>query len=101
MEIRVDGGMSANGFLLQSLADFSGCVVTVSPEREATTRGAGLMALVGANELSVSDVSNMWAPTEKMEPVINEDERLQRRASWADVVTRAEKTIPELSSVSF
>jgi len=46
-EIRVDGGMSDNRFLVQCLADFTGLRVAVSSEREATTRGAGLMALVG------------------------------------------------------
>jgi glycerol kinase len=100
-EVRIDGGMSANSFLVQSLADHSGCVVTVSPEREATTRGAGLMALVGASALNLSDVASMWSPQRRVEPQISDDERSERRAQWATVVSRAEKTIPELSSVSF
>ena len=100
-QLRVDGGMSANAFFMQSLADHSGCVVTVSPQREATTRGAGLMALVAAGALSVADVEAMWNPQGTVEPLLSDDERAQRRATWADVVSRAEKTIPELSSVSF
>jgi glycerol kinase len=50
-EIRLDGGMSANRFFVQRLADFCGRSVAVSSEREATTRGAGLMALVSAGHL--------------------------------------------------
>ncbi len=50
-EVRVDGGMSANRFLMQCLADFTGLRVAVSSEREATTRGAGLMALVAHGAL--------------------------------------------------
>ncbi len=100
-ELRVDGGMSANDFVIQSLADFSGCTVAVSNEREATTRGAGLMALVGAGHLNVSDVEKLWAPRKHFDPQISADERGARREAWAQVVSRAERTVPELSSVSF
>jgi glycerol kinase len=100
-EIRIDGGMSANGFLLQTLADVSGCVVDRSPEREATTRGAGLMALVSVGALTVSDVEHMWQPDVCFEPSTSDDERLASRETWANVVHRAEATLPDLSSVSF
>lgn len=100
-EVRVDGGMSANDFLMQHLADVSGRAVHVSPEREATTRGAGLMALVAADALTIDDVGRMWAPDRTFEPTLPEDARAAVRASWDDVVGRAAATIPELSSVSF
>jgi glycerol kinase len=97
----VDGGMSANGFLLQRLADVSGREIAVSPEREATTRGAGLMALVGLGGLSLDDVSALWRPAHVYEPVATTDERESARAVWAHAVERAAAAIPELSSVSF
>jgi glycerol kinase len=100
-EIRVDGGMSANRFLVQRLADFTGLRVAVSSEREATTRGAGLMALVGHGVLSIHDVEGLWSPPHVLTPLLDDGQRLQSRADWADVVTRVEKTIPELSSVEF
>ena len=100
-EIRVDGGMTANTFFTQSLADVTGIPVTVSPEREATTRGAGLMALVGAGHMSLSDVEGIWAPTEVYSPSLGEEERTSRRATWASMIQRVEGTIPELSSVAF
>jgi glycerol kinase len=99
--VRIDGGMSANSFLCQALADYSGSVVSVSPEREATTRGAGLMALVSADALTLEDVEASWRPVLHYEPTLNDDERRTVRANWADVVSRAEGTIPDLSSVSF
>jgi glycerol kinase len=100
-EIRVDGGMSANGFLMQCLADFTGLRVAVSNEREATTRGAGLMALVGHGALSVEDVENLWSPAHEVTPTFDAPRRQRSRLEWASVVTRVEKTIPELSSVEF
>jgi glycerol kinase len=100
-EIRVDGGMSANGFLMQCLADFTGLRVAVSNEREATTRGAGLMALVGHGALSVEDVENLWSPARVVMPSFDALRRQQTRDEWATVVARVEKTIPELSAVEF
>jgi glycerol kinase len=100
-ELRVDGGMTENKFLVQCLSDFTGLRVTVSPEREATTRGAGLMALVSAGYLSLDEVEQMWSPTEVFAPQLDHDERQQIRSQWDDVVRRVEKTIPELSSIEF
>jgi glycerol kinase len=100
-ELRVDGGMTANRFFVQCLANFTGLTVTVSSELEATTRGAGLMALVGAGHLDIDDVENLWSPAEVFSPALSNDERLKLRSTWADTVRRVEKTIPELSSIEF
>ncbi len=100
-EVRVDGGMTANDVFLQSLADASGRQIAVSPEREATTRGAGLMALVGAGHLGLDDVESLWRPTRVLVPSLSDDERLARRATWAQAVARAAGTIPALSEIHF
>ncbi|MGD0854095.1 MAG: FGGY-family carbohydrate kinase [Acidimicrobiales bacterium] len=100
-EIRVDGGMSANRFLVQRLADFTGLPVAVSSEHEATTKGVGLMALVAHGALSVEDVEGLWRPSVVLTPTLTDDERVNVRGDWAGVVARVEKTIPELSAVEF
>lgn len=100
-ELRVDGGMSVNRFFVQRLADFSGHTVTVSSEREATTRGAGLMALVGAGHLTLDDVEHLWTPAFVATPSLSDDACQSARAEWRTTVQRAERTIPELSAVSF
>jgi len=100
-EIRVDGGMTANKFFVQSFANFTGIKVTVSPEREATTRGAGLMALVAGGYLAGSDVQGLWEPREVFLPEFDEEQRRQRRTTWSEIVSRVERTIPELSAVQF
>lgn len=99
--VRVDGGMTANSYLVQALADASGRTIEVSGEREATTRGAGLMALVASGSLTVDDVAEMWAPSQTVTPQLDEAFRTAAREQWADSVSRAEKTIPGLSGVSF
>jgi glycerol kinase len=100
-EIRVDGGMSVNRFFVQRLADLSGHDVAVSSEREATTRGVGLMALVAAGHLSLDDVEGLWLPSYVATPSLSDDEREVTRAAWRGVVERAQATIPELSTVAF
>ena len=100
-EVRVDGGVSASRFVVRQLADLTGCAVAVSAEREATTRGAGLMALVSAGHLSLADVEATWAPSQVVEPSIGDDEREARRTRWRDLVARVRRTIPELSDVAF
>jgi glycerol kinase len=100
-ELRVDGGMSANGFFLQRLADFTGLEVTTSSELEATTKGAGLMALVSAGHLTLDDVEDLWTPALTYRPHLDEPERTQSRASWRLNVERVERTIPELSAITF
>lgn len=100
-EIRVDGGMTANRFFVQCVADFTGLRVAVSTEREATTRGAGLMALVGAGHLRLEDVERIWSPAEVFTPHLDATRRANLRATWAATTRRVEKTIPELSSIAF
>ncbi len=100
-EVRLDGGMSHNRFFVQRLADFSGHRVAVSSEREATTRGAGLMALVSAGHLALNEVETLWSPGFVATPSMTGSTREESRAHWLDVVERAAGTIPELSAVSF
>ncbi|HUY43479.1 MAG TPA: FGGY-family carbohydrate kinase [Acidimicrobiales bacterium] len=100
-EVRVDGGMSANPYFIQRLADLVGRPVAVSSEREATARGAGLMALVATNHLSEHDVEALWHPRYVAEPSWSDDQRATQRATWRGVVERAAATIPELSAIAF
>ena len=100
-ELRVDGGMTANRFFVQCVANFTGLQVTVSSEREATTRGAGLMALVSAGFLTLDEVEGLWSPADVFLPQFTSPERSALRATWAETVKRVAKTIPELSAIEF
>ncbi len=100
--LRVDGGMSANGTFLQLLADVTGRAVEVSPELEATSRGAGLLAHLALGTLrDESALAAAWRPSRVVEPLVGDDERGSRRASWLAAKHQALRTIPGLSDVSF
>lgn len=100
--LRVDGGMTANASFVQMLSDATGRPVEVAPVREATTRGAGLLAFLGVGTLTdASQIGATWTPSTAVEPGVTEDERAQRREHWLRAKAQALRAIPSLSDVRF
>lgn len=100
--LRVDGGMSANPLFVQALADACGRPIELSPELEATTRGAGILAglAVGTWE-GMEAVAEGYCPRATVPPRLCESDRQALRARWLDARDRATRTIPELSEIEF
>jgi glycerol kinase len=95
--LRIDGGMSGNPTFVQALADAAQRPVEVSPQREATTVGAGLLAgLAVGTWYGWDDVAATWQPTTVVEPG-----RVLDRARWREAVERAAGWEPALSAISF
>jgi glycerol kinase len=95
--LRVDGGMTDNGTFVQALADAAQKPVEISPMREATSRGAALMAgLAVGHHRSVDDLAQTWNPKRRVEPAGVLD-----RDRWREAVARARNWIPELSGIDF
>jgi glycerol kinase len=93
--LRIDGGMSDNPTFVQALADASGRPVEVSPARDATTRGAGLVALVALGGFgAIDELADTWKPRVRVEP-----QRKLDRDRWREACARAGHWIPELSSI--
>ena len=59
-ELRVDGGASANGWLMQFQADMLGVPVVLPEISETTALGAAYLAGVGVGAWTVSDVRDAW-----------------------------------------
>lgn len=94
-ELRIDGGMTANGAFVQLLADAAGRPVLVSDEREATTRGAGLLAGVGAGWWpDVTATNAAGGSGHLVEPA-----GPSGRERWPDALERARGWLPELSAL--
>jgi glycerol kinase len=95
--LRVDGGMSGNPTFVQALADTTRRPVEVSPEREATTLGAGYLAGLAVGTWSGwDDIAAGWQPAAVVEPARDLD-----RARWRAAVERAAGWEPDLSAISF
>ncbi len=89
--------MSANAVFVQALADATQLPVEVSPEREATTLGAGFLAGLAVGTWGGwDDIAATWAPARVVEPggVLDRDR-------WREAVDRAAAWYPELSAISF
>jgi len=100
--LRVDGGMTANATFVQLLADATGRPVEIAPVREATTRGAGLLAFLGVGALrDEAAIAATWAPARTVEPRGSDDEREAARAAWLRAKAQALRAIPSLSDVRF
>lgn len=95
--LRVDGGMTDNNTFVQALADAAQKPVELSPMREATSRGAALMAgLAVGHHRSVDDLAHTWKPRVRVEP-----QRVLDRERWRAAITRSRDWLPELSGIDF
>jgi glycerol kinase len=95
--LRIDGGMSANAVFVQALADATQVPVEVSPEREATTLGAGFLAGLGGGTWGGwDDIAATWSPNRVVEPARELD-----RDRWREAVDRAANWYPDLSAIHF
>lgn len=95
--LRIDGGMSDNATFVQALADATQRSIELSPEREATTRGAAFLAgLAVGTWTGWDDVAATWAPRAAVEPARRLD-----RDRWREACDRAAGWIPELTAISF
>ena len=100
--LRVDGGMTDNDVFVQALADAIGRPVEISPVQEATTLGAGLLAgLAVGNYGTTEELAATFSPRRTVEPQGSEDDRVAGRERWLAARLKAERTIPELSGISF
>jgi glycerol kinase len=88
-ELRVDGGASANAWLMQFQADVLGVPVVVPEISETTALGAAYLAGVGVGGWTVSDVRDGWRERRRYEPAMGGDERATLLAGWSEALGRA------------
>jgi glycerol kinase len=83
--LRVDGGASANGFLVQFMADVLALPVEVAAERETTALGAAALAGVALGRWTEADVAAFRRTSARCEPQRNVTELV---AGWHDALRR-------------
>lgn len=87
--LRVDGGATANNFLMQYQADMLGVPVIRPVNREATAQGAAYMAGLTAGVWTREDLRSHWQTDETFSPKMDENTRLDRYRNWHKAVERA------------
>jgi glycerol kinase len=87
--LRVDGGMTANAWAMQRLADILGERVEVAAMTETTALGAAYHAgqAVGFYGDDAA-LAGGWTPSRIFEPQMSTDEREARYAGWLEAVER-------------
>ncbi len=85
--LKVDGGMSANDWLAQDLADMLGLEVERPDFVETTALGAAMLAGVGAGLFgSLGEAAAMRGAVRRFAPDMGEDVREARLAGWKRAV---------------
>lgn len=87
--LRVDGGMVANNWLLQRLADLTGLAVERPQIIETTALGAAYLAgLQHGIYASLDELGSQWALDQSFNPAISRSHRDHTVAGWHDAVRR-------------
>jgi glycerol kinase len=89
-ELRVDGGMVTNNWLVQDLADILDIGVTRPEFVETTAMGAAMLAAYGSGLYpSLADAADaMLSPVERFAPAIAEPTKQKRLAGWQDALAQ-------------
>lgn len=89
-ELRVDGGASANNFLMQFQADILGCPVHRPQIRETTALGAAFLAgLYIGFWKSEDEIRRSWTLDKAYHPVMESAERERLLTGWKKAVERS------------
>ncbi|MBN1265337.1 MAG: glycerol kinase GlpK [Anaerolineales bacterium] len=87
--LRVDGGASANNYLMQFQADILGVPVERPVIRETTALGAAYLAGLSMDVLSLSSITGQWKLDKRFEPQMESENRDHLYARWKDAVLRS------------
>jgi len=89
-ELRVDGGASANQFLMQFQSNVLGCKVVRPAVIETTALGAALLAGLAVGVWKdMDEIRSIWSMDLSLEPQMNEQEREKVLAGWHKAVQRS------------
>ncbi|MBR2420814.1 MAG: glycerol kinase GlpK [Oscillospiraceae bacterium] len=87
--LKVDGGASANNYLVQTQADICGAPVLRPRCVETTAMGAAYLAGLAVGYWpSLDDVRKNWAVDRQFTPAISQEERTERVQGWKKAVAR-------------
>lgn len=88
--LRIDGGMAANSWLAQDLADILDLPVERPQQVETTALGAAMLAAVGAGLFNQLDeaAAAMGGPVERFDPQMSGRERERRLGSWREALAK-------------
>ena len=89
LRLRVDGGMTANAYLMQRQADLLGIPVDVATVEESTALGIAGLAGIGAGILEIAALGSANPVTVSYWPGLDGSIRREQREAWGRFVAAA------------
>ena len=87
--VRVDGGMTANDWLMQFLADVIDLPVERPVVRETTALGAAMLALMQSDRsITLDDLASRWQLENSFTPAMDARDRNSLVAGWSQAIKR-------------
>lgn len=94
-ELRVDGGMAVNDWLMQFLTDILGIPVVRPQTVETTALGAALLAGLQAGVYaSLDEIGALWRIDRRFEPALDAARADTLYAGWREAVSRVQTVRP-------
>jgi glycerol kinase len=89
VRIRADGGMAANNFVMQGLADLLNTPVDRPQLTETTAFGAACLAGLHCGVYdSMDEIAQLWQLDRTFVPIADDAWRQQQKSRWLDAVSR-------------
>jgi glycerol kinase len=88
--LRVDGGMAANNWLMQDIADVTGVPIDRPKVLETTAWGAAILSMIGSGvAASLEEAAKLWSAETMWEAKQNKAQRDTRLLGWSRAVSRS------------
>ncbi|MEA3541145.1 MAG: glycerol kinase [Pseudomonadota bacterium] len=93
--LRLDGGMSANDWIAQDMADMLDIAVERPADVETTARGAAMLAALGAGlHGSIEAAAARLPGRQRFAPAMDGSIRGDRLKAWGDLLAASERAFP-------
>jgi glycerol kinase len=93
--LRVDGGASANNFLMQFQSDMLNVTVSRPKVLETTALGAAFLAGLAVGFWKKEDLQNDWKAEQNFEPTMQEAQRTKLYSTWQRAVEKTRGWLEE------
>ena len=87
-EMRVDGGVSNNDYIMQLQADISNLKILRQPFKEVTAKGVAFISAIGAGKMNLSDINKLISFEREFIPRMKDDERERLYRSYSNFVDK-------------
>lgn len=94
-QLRVDGGATANNFMVQFQSDISNIEVDRPTNLETTALGAAYLAGLGANIWNLEELKSKWKIDKTFNPSMSTEDRSLHNSQWLKAVERSKNWISE------